>query len=108
NATPAAPTADDNGTPAAPAADAAPADGKALFLDNKCDSCHSVTSKGVAGKKPEKAFDLSAVKDGKDLLVKYLKKEVAKANADGEEAKHKKKWGGSDEELSALVDWLTK
>ncbi|TNF30833.1 MAG: c-type cytochrome [Deltaproteobacteria bacterium] len=81
------------------------ADGKALFLENKCDKCHSVTSKGVEAAKPDKAVDLSTVSGDADFLAKFLKKEATKA-VDGKDVKHKKKWGGSDEDLSAIIGWL--
>lgn len=81
-------------------------DGKALFLENKCTSCHSVTAKGVEGKKPDKAVDLSKVTDAKDFLAKFLKKEVTKTDADGKDAKHKKGWKGTDEDLDAIIGWL--
>ena len=52
-------------------------DGKKIFVDNKCNMCHTVSSAGIESKKSD-ATDLSAV--GKDatqeFLLKYLKKEV--------------------------------
>jgi mono/diheme cytochrome c family protein len=80
-------------------------DGKALFLENKCTSCHSVTAKGVEGAKPDKAIDISKVTDSEDFLTKYLKKEVTK-DVDGKASKHKKSWKGSDEDLAAIIGWL--
>jgi len=86
------------------------ADGKALFLANKCDACHSVTAKSVECAKPahfEK--DLSAVTDDAAFVKKFLKKEVTKKETkDGvdKEVKHKKMWSGSEEDLDAILAWL--
>ena len=77
-------------------------DGKTVFVDSKCTTCHSVTSMDITSKKDE-AFDLSnagALGDA-DLMKSYLLKE-AKVN----DKDHKLKFKGSDEELKALVDWL--
>lgn len=81
-------------------------DGKAIFLAEKCNLCHSVESQGIESKaKSEKmkgpnldgcCGDMEA-----DALTQYLKKET---EMDG--AKHKGSFKGSDEELSALIDWL--
>lgn len=77
-------------------------DGKKIFVDNKCNMCHTVTSAGIESKKSD-ASDLSTV--GKDktveFLTKYLKKE-AKIN----DKDHKSAFKGSDEDLKVLVDWL--
>lgn len=77
-------------------------EGKKIFIDNKCQMCHTVKSAGIESKKSD-ATDLSAV--GKDktteFLTKYLKKE-AKLN----DKNHKSSFKGSDEDLKVLVDWL--
>ncbi|HCY74596.1 MAG: cytochrome c [Ignavibacterium sp.] len=77
-------------------------DGKKIFLDNKCNMCHTVTSAGIESKKSD-AVDLSTV--GKDktveFLSKYLKKEAKLNDKD-----HKSSFKGNDEELTKLVDWL--
>jgi len=80
------------------------ADGKALFLENSCDKCHSVTAKGVEAQKKNHG-DLSKVAEDADFLTKYLKKEVEKETK-GEMKKHKKKWKGSDGDLKAIIGWL--
>jgi len=78
-------------------------DGKKLFVDNKCNMCHTVTSAGIESKKSD-AVDLSAV--GKDktveFLTKYLKKEAKLNDKD-----HKASFKGTDEELTKLVEWLS-
>ena len=78
------------------------ADGKKIFVDSKCNMCHTVTSAGIESKKSD-ATDLSTV--GKDqtveFLTKYLKKETKLNDKD-----HKSSFKGSDEELAKLVEWL--
>lgn len=86
------------------AAAAAPADGKAVFLDNKCNMCHSVDSQGIEKKlKSGKGKDLSNVGAERDAawLQKWIKKEI---DLDGK--KHEKAFKGTDAELDALVKWL--
>jgi len=76
--------------------------GKKLFVDNKCNMCHTVKSAGIESKKSD-AVDLSTV--GKDntteFLMKYLKKETKLNDKD-----HKSSFKGSEDELETLVDWL--
>ncbi len=78
-------------------------DGKKLFVDNKCNMCHTVTSAGIESKKSD-AVDLSTV--GKDrtveFLTKYLKKEAKLNDKD-----HKSSFKGTDEDLTKLVEWLS-
>ncbi len=77
-------------------------DGKKIFVDNKCNMCHTVTAAAIESKKSD-AVDLSTV--GKDktieFLTKYLKKEAKLNDKD-----HKSAFKGSDEDLKVLVDWL--
>jgi len=78
--------------------------GKKLFVDNKCNSCHSVDSQGIAKTMASsKAPDLSKVGADHDAawFSKYLMKEEA---ADGK--KHVKAWAGSKEDLETLSKWL--
>lgn len=78
-------------------------DGKKVFVDNKCNMCHTVTSAGIESKKSD-AVDLSTV--GKDrtveFLTKYLKKEAKLNDKD-----HKSSFKGTDEDLAKLVEWLS-
>ena len=78
-------------------------DGKKVFVDNKCNMCHTVTSAGIESKKSD-AVDLSTV--GKDrtveFLTKYLKKEAKLNDKD-----HKSSFKGTEEELTKLVEWLS-
>jgi hypothetical protein len=77
-------------------------DGKKVFVDNKCQMCHTVTSMGIESKKSD-ATDLSSVGKEKttEFLLKYLKKEVKLNDKD-----HKSTFKGSDEDLQKLVKWL--
>ena len=78
-------------------------DGKKVFVDNKCNMCHTVTNAGIESKKSD-AVDLSTV--GKDrtveFLTKYLKKEAKLNDKD-----HKSSFKGTDEDLAKLVEWLS-
>lgn len=78
-------------------------DGKQVFLDTNCSKCHSVESLQIvsSGKKP---VDLSNTGNlgSVDLLKNYMLKQ-AKIN----DKEHKIKFKGSDEELTALVNWLS-
>jgi hypothetical protein len=77
-------------------------DGKKIFVDNKCNMCHTVTSAKIESKKSD-ATDLSTV--GKDktveFLTKYLKKEVKLNDKD-----HKSSFKGNEADLKIMVDWL--
>jgi cytochrome c5 len=81
------------------------ADGKAVFLANKCEMCHSVSTAGIEAKsKAMKAPDLVGVvtaEHNAEWMAQYLKKA---ADLDGK--KHGMEFMGSDEELQALIDWL--
>ena len=92
-----------------PASAAAPAklDGKALFLAQKCNLCHSVSPAGIeATTKSEKMKGPDLVGESKrdaKLLNGYLRK-----TADINGKKHVKQFTGSDEEIGALIAWLQK
>ena len=81
--------------------------GKSIFLDNKCDKCHTISSQGIdrsgatpPGKLPP---DLSGVglKHNADWIKGWLLKEE---ELNGK--KHLKKWTGSDDDLKTLCNWL--
>jgi hypothetical protein len=83
-------------------ADDAP--GKKLFLDQKCNTCHSVESQGITKTMASsKASDLSDVgsKRTEEWLTKWMKKEQ---DVDGK--KHSKTWSGTDADLTTLVQWM--
>ena len=76
--------------------------GKKIFIDTKCNMCHTVTSAGIESKKSD-AKDLSNVGSEQNIefFTKYLKKEVKLNDKD-----HKFAFKGSDEDFKKLVDWL--
>ena len=79
-------------------------DGKQVFLGQKCNTCHSVSSAGIeATIKVEKMKgpDLTGVTMDKAKVNDYL---LQKSEMNGK--KHPKKVGGSDADVSALIDWL--
>jgi cytochrome c1 len=84
------------------AADEGP-DGKQIFTDKKCMSCHSVESLEISATKKSGVVDLSNVGNEveNDFLLKYLMKEE-KLN----DKAHPTKFNGTDEEYKALIDWL--
>lgn len=93
-----------------PAAAQAPKvlDGKQIFLAQKCNLCHAVSSAGIqATVKSEKMKgpDLTGVTPKMDarVLNDFLRK---KAEINGK--KHGKEFTGSDEEIGALIAWLQK
>lgn len=93
--------------PAPAAAAAEKLDGKAIFLAQKCNLCHTVSSQGIEATTKSAAMkgpDLNGApqRDAK-LLNDYLRK---KGDMNGK--KHKKEFTGSDEELGALIAWLQK
>jgi cytochrome c551/c552 len=84
---------------------AAAADGKALFLEKKCNMCHSVDSQSIAKtSKTMKGPDLSnaaGLVESADWTKSFLKREVKK-----DDKNHQREFKGTDEELNAIVDWL--
>jgi mono/diheme cytochrome c family protein len=80
-------------------------DGKQLFLAQKCNLCHSVSTAGIEATTSSakmKGPDLvgESKRDAK-LLNSYLRK-----TADINGKKHMKQFTGSDEEIGALIAWL--
>ena len=91
---------------AAPAPGADAPDGKALFLAQKCNTCHSISTAGIeATTKSEKMKgpDLVGVvaEKGAEWTTQYLKKLV-----DLNGKKHGKEVKLSDGEMATLVGWL--
>ncbi|PYQ50314.1 MAG: hypothetical protein DMF78_16025 [Acidobacteria bacterium] len=84
---------------------AATLDGKQIFLDQKCNMCHAVSSAGITPTGKIKAPDLAglAAKEDAAWLSKFLRKA-----ADKNGKKHIKPFTGSDEELGAVIAWLQK
>lgn len=93
-------------------------DGKKIFTEEGCVTCHAVSAAGITVMESEEAKkdlkeqeaegaksppDLSSVgvKRDADFLNKYLRKK-----ADIEGRKHKKRFKGSDADREVLVGWL--
>lgn len=77
--------------------------GKIIFRENKCQSCHSIEAAGMKKKPNQKPPDLSAVGSEHEaaFLTAFLKKKETI-----NERKHAVSFKGSDEELDTLVKWL--
>jgi mono/diheme cytochrome c family protein len=85
--------------------------GKAAFLSNKCNMCHSVESEkiekssGGYQKSTDKNVppDLSGIgkKQNAEWFAKYIKKTEALNGV-----KHAKAYRGTEEELQAIAKWL--
>jgi cytochrome c553 len=89
-----------------PSVSAEESPGKQLFLDNKCNMCHSVDALEIERTSTSdkmKAKDLSTVGDELELewAVKFIKKEVER-----EGKTHKKIFKGSDDDAAAIAAWL--
>lgn len=81
-------------------------DGKTIFLDNKCSNCHSVSSVGIKGMRPEggaKPNDLSNT--GGKLKAPWIEKWLMKEETLNNK-KHMRKFKGTPEELHTLTNWL--
>lgn len=77
-------------------------DTKAVFIANKCNTCHSISSQGVTKTMAaSKAPDLSKASANAATLEKYLMK-TAQING----KTHAKKWTGSPADLTAVSKWL--
>jgi len=89
----------------APARAAEQLDGKKIFLAQKCETCHAVSSADIKATGKIKAPDLTgtAAKRDATLLSGYLRR-----NAEIGGKKHIKPFTGSDEEAGALIAWLQK
>jgi hypothetical protein len=77
-------------------------DGKQIFVDKKCSSCHTVTSANITSKKKD-ASDLSNAGAAGDaeFMAKYLTK---KEKID--DKVHKAPWKGTEQELKTVSEWL--
>ncbi len=80
-------------------------DGKEVFIAQKCNLCHGVSSAGVAKTSEKvKAPDLTGTVTVADeaRLTRFVRK--LEPNKDGK--KHGKEFKGTDEEIKAILDWL--
>lgn len=90
-------------------ATASDADGKAIFLQNKCNTCHTVESQAIAqlaadeeddAEKPKDLSNVGATRKA-DWIKDWLTKKV---EVDGKT--HRKRFGGPPAELDVLATWL--
>jgi mono/diheme cytochrome c family protein len=90
---------------ATPAGAAEQLDGKKIFLAQKCETCHAVSSADIKPTGKIKAPDLTGrtAKLDATTLSQYLRR-----NAEIGGKKHVKPFTGSDEEAGALIAWLQK
>jgi cytochrome c551/c552 len=81
------------------------ADGKAIFLEKKCNLCHSIDSQSIKKTSEKmKGPDLSnaaGMVESADWLKSFLTKKVQHEGKD-----HLREFKGTDEELNAVVDWI--
>lgn len=80
------------------------AEGQQIFLAQKCNLCHSVSTAGIEATTKSDAMkgpDLVDLERDAATLESYL---TQKSDLDGK--KHKKAVKASDPELDALVSWL--
>ncbi len=79
------------------------ADGKTIFMDKKCNSCHGIEAAGISKKTKAGPPDLSTVGSKHDAawIQKWLNKEES---LNGK--KHMMKFNGTPEELTTLSKWL--
>ena len=82
-------------------------DGKQIFLDQKCNTCHAVSSANIQATTKSEAMkgpDLTGQLAGKDakVIADILRKKANTAKG----KPHPKAFTGTDEELGALIAWL--
>ena len=80
------------------------AEGQKLFMAQKCNLCHEVSTVGIKAKTTSekmKGPDLVGIEMDAATMAPYLKGE---SELNG--AKHKKKASCSDAELKTVIDWV--
>lgn len=76
--------------------------GREVFLAQRCNACHSVSSAGIEGKLPT-APDLAGVGARRDRAsIAAIVHQEEPVNG----KKHPKRFSGSQDDLDALIDWL--
>lgn len=81
--------------------------GKQVFLDQRCSTCHSVSTAGIEAKVasgPTAGSDLAGVTERRDRAA--IEAIVRQEQTVGDGKKHPKGFTGSQEDLEALIDWL--
>lgn len=84
------------------------AGGKEVFLEQRCNKCHTVTSQGIAADNKDPVDLSNAGSHDAKFLAAWIKKEIDKDSlkAPGTKVKHKAAWKGDDAALATLVGWL--
>jgi hypothetical protein len=85
--------------------------GKDLFVGQKCNKCHKVSTEAIAPlKDKDDIIDLAGVGSGHEVawFKQWLRKEIDKDSQVkiGEKVKHKGSWKGTDAELDTITAWL--
>jgi len=80
--------------------------GQQLFLAQKCNTCHAVSTVGIEAKAKSESMrgpDLINLAGERtpEWLAQYLRKEIQLDDAD-----HKREFKGTPEELDSMVSWL--
>jgi cytochrome c peroxidase len=78
--------------------------GKDIFLNKKCNNCHSIKSQGIESKQPGKYPDLSSI-GSNEFSPEFLQKYLLRAEKINNKA-HPFKFNGGQAELDTLVNWL--
>ncbi len=79
--------------------------GKALFLEKKCNLCHSIASQEIE-KKLEKMQGGDLSEAGNSVAdAKWLKRYLLQ-NALKDQEKHRRRFKGEEPELETLVNWI--
>ncbi len=84
------------------------APGKVVFKAQKCSSCHAIKSQGIAksggeeskDKEPPDLSNVGTKRTAAWMTKSLLKKETI------DDAKHLKKFKGTDDELEVITNWL--
>ncbi len=84
---------------------AAAEDARALFLANKCNTCHSVASAGIESKVKKgkkKGPDLGGLDKSPEWVLAFVHQ---REKLDGKE--HQKEFKGDDADIPSIVAWLS-
>ncbi len=107
---PSAPTTTPAPAPSPPPAQTTPsvAGGKTIFVEQKCNTCHGISSQGISrtappteGQEPPTDLSRAGKERDADWIVRWLQK---KESVNGK--KHIKGFKGSEEDLLILARWL--
>jgi len=107
---PSTPTTTPAPAPSTPPAQTTPtaAGGKAIFVEQKCNTCHGISSQGISrtappteGQDPPKDLSRAGKERDADWIVRWLQK---KESVNGK--KHIKGFKGGEEDLLILARWL--